>query len=162
VYTTNYVSVNGQPVGTPDDYAASARALADVDPAEIDPNDRDWLPLGTFSMAVRADELQPERVMQLAVNKAGIVTGTVLNETSGNAYAVRGRVDPDTQRVAFFVGNDEQVVFETGFYNLTRDETELLVHFGQGQHATYFLVRLPPPDGQEETGAAPIVPDVAR
>jgi len=161
VYTTNYVVVNGQPVATPEDYAASARALADVDPALISDEDQSWMPLGTFSMAVRADEVQPERVIQLAVNKGGIISGTVLNEKSGNVYAVRGRVDPDTQRTAFFIGTDEEVVFETGLYNMTRDETELLVHFGQGQRATYFLVRLPPPDGQQTAGA-PIVPDIAR
>jgi hypothetical protein len=165
VYYDTYVAVNGQNVGTPVDYAASAFALAEVDPALIDPDDRDWMPLGTFSMAVRADETEPDRVIQLAVNKAGIISGTVVNEKSGNVYAVQGRVDQDTQRVAFTIGKDRDVAFETGLANLTRNETPLLVHYGAGQRATYFLARLPEPDQDPTISTAEqpaIVPEVAR
>jgi hypothetical protein len=160
VYYEDRVVVNGQSVGTPASFYESALALATVDPAEIDPNDRDWKPLGTFSMAVRDDETDPDRVLQLAVNKDGIVSGTVFNHRSGNTYHVQGRVDRDTQRVAFMIGNDQNTVLETGAYNLTLDQTPVLVHFSAHQTATYMLARLPEPE-EADTAARPL-PEIAR
>ncbi len=163
VYTTDYVVVNGQNVGTPASFYAAARALATVDMSQVDPNDRDWQPLGTFSMAVRQDEVDPVRVVQLATNKDGIISGTVLNRESGNLYNVQGRVDPDTQRVAFTIGEDRNTVFETGLYNLTQDQTPVLVHFSARQHDTYMLARLPEPSEAElERAAAQPEREVAR
>jgi hypothetical protein len=88
--------------------------------------------------------------MQLAVNKEGIISGTIHNRLSGNTYTVQGRVDKDTQRVAFTIGNDRNAVIETGIFNLTQDETPVLCHFGGSQTQTYLLARLP---GETETPA---------
>jgi hypothetical protein len=163
VYTRDYVVVNGQNVGTPASFYAAARALATVDMSQVDPNDRDWQPLGTFSMAVRQDEVDPPRVVQLATNKDGIISGTVFNRESGNLYNVQGRVDPETQRVAFTLGNDRNTVFETGLYNLTQDQTPVLVHFSARQHDTYVLARLPEPSEAElDRAAAQPEREVAR
>lgn len=163
VYYTDYVAVNGQNVGTPSSFYEAARDLASVDPSELDANDRDWQPLGTFSMAVRQDEVDPDRVVQLAVNKQGVVSGTVFNRKSGNLYNVQGRIDPATQRVAFTIGNDRNTVFETGLYNLTQDQTPILVHFSARQQETYMLARLPEPEsGVERAAAALPTNEVAR
>jgi len=146
VYRTNGVYVSGQYVGTPADYAASAADLAYIDPNQIEPTQPDeWKPLGTFSVAINEDEQNPPRVIQLAVNEKGVVSGTIYNRSSEKLYTVQGRVDKDTQRVAFTIGNDPNVVLETGLYNLTLDETPVLVHFNEDKTATYLFVRLEEP-----------------
>jgi hypothetical protein len=162
VYRTNYVYVNGQPVATPESYYQSALALASVDTRDINPNDRDWRPLGTFTMAVQDDEVDPDRVLQLAVNKEGLISGTVFNRRSGNLYTVQGRVDSDTQRVAFTIGDDTDTVLETGLYNLTQDETSLLIHFNEQQTDTYMLARLPAPEELDARAAEQPTPEIAR
>jgi hypothetical protein len=50
------------------------------------------------------------------------------------------------QRVAFRIGESDDVVFETGLYNLTQGEAPVLVHFGTDRVATYLLVRLEVPE----------------
>jgi hypothetical protein len=147
VYRTNGVYVGGQYVGTPADYAASAADLAYVDPSQIEPTEPDdWKPLGTFSVAINEDEENPPRVIQLAINQDGLISGTIFNRSSDKLYTVQGRVDKDTQRVAFTIGNDPNVVLETGLYNLTLDETPVLVHFNEDKTATYLFVRLEEPE----------------
>ena len=150
VYQDGQVIVNGEDVGTAAEYADSAAELAEVDPAAIQATaPEDWMALGTFSMAVADNEVDPARVMQLAVNKEGMVSGTIHNRLSGNTYTVQGRVDKDTQRLAFTIGDDRNTVIETGIFNLTQDQTPVLCHFNGSQTQTYLLARLPaetPPD----------------
>jgi hypothetical protein len=150
LYQDGQVVMNGQDVGTAADFAQSAAELAAVDPAALKATPEDeWLPLGTFSMAVSENEVDPARVMQLAVNKEGLVSGTIHNRSSGNTYTVQGRVDKETQRVAFTIGNDSDTVLETGIYNLTQDQTPVLCHFGKTATQTYLLARLPEPKHEE-------------
>ena len=59
-----------------------------------------------------------------------------------------GRVDKDTQRVALRVGESEDVVVETGLYNLDADEAPVMVHFGPDRVENWLLVRLEDPENQ--------------
>jgi hypothetical protein len=150
VYSGNQVLVNGQDVGTPSQYAQSAADLAAVDPAAIaQSNPKDWMALGTFSLATAQDEANPPRVIQLAVNKEDLISGTVYNRNSDKLYTVQGRVDPQTQRVAFTIGDHTDTVLETGLYNLTQEQTPVLVHYGPEKTATYLMARLPAPEGSQ-------------
>jgi hypothetical protein len=110
--------------------------------------------------------VRPARILQLAFdNRQHLISGTIYNRESNNLYAVQGRVDPRTQRVAFTVGNDRNVVMETGLYNLTQQETPLLVHFGPSQTNTYLLVRLPEPESVDQptrTAAPPPAEELRR
>src|SRR4029077_20424203 len=88
-------------------------------------------------------------------DKDGIVSGTMFNKTTNQTFPVQGRVDKETQRVAFTVGDAKEVVFETGIYNLTQQQTPLLVH-GDGREEIYLLLRLEQPkDGSAATNHAP-------
>lgn len=144
-YDNNVVYVNDQPVGTAQQYAESAIQLADVTPP-AESADVEWLPLGMF--AVTTDEKTTEAVMyfQLAVSKEGIIGGTYHNSSSGSTQPVQGSVDRKTQRAAWSVGDKSSIVLETGIYNLTQDETPVLVHFDKDRVQTWFMVRLPPPE----------------
>ena len=143
-YSNGYVYMNGDQIATAEDYAASAAALADV-PAPANPDQpTDWLPLGTFTLSAGEQDTDPSRVVQLAVDKDGIVSGTMVNQKTQQTYPIQGRVDKETQRVAFTIGENKDVVFETGVYNLTQEQTPVLAH-GEGRDETYLLYRLEAP-----------------
>jgi hypothetical protein len=48
--------------------------------------------------------------------------------------------------VAFRVGESEDIIVETGLYNLTQNEAPVLVHFGTDIVENYLLVRLESPE----------------
>jgi len=154
-YQGSQVLVNNQPVGTPAEYAQSAADLAAITPEQMNAP-HEWMPLGTFSVATHQDETNPPRVAQLAYdNKQGLISGTIFNRNSGNLYTIQGKVDPQTQRTAFTIGNDPNTVMETGLFNLTQQETPVLVHFGPDKTATYLFARVPePPTDQQPTATA--------
>ena len=53
-----------------------------------------------------------------------------------------------SQRAAWRFSDEknQEIVFETGIYNLTKDETKCLVHFGADNTQTWTMIRLPPPE----------------
>lgn len=149
IYQSDGVYVNDVYVGTPDVYAASAAELATIDPAQIESQERgEWLALGTFALVIDRQATEPKHVVQLAVDRQGIVSGTMFNRETGESFAVTGRVDPETQRVAFRIDDQPDVVYETGIYNLTQDQTPVLVHEGTDSTETHLLVRLQQPDAE--------------
>jgi hypothetical protein len=155
-YQNNNVYINGQQVASAEEFAESAAALATVDPpaSQEEAENSDWLPLGTFAVSTGEKDTEPNRVVQIAVNKQGIIAGTLYNYDTDKAVAVQGQVDKETQRVAFRLGDSQDVVAETGLYNLTQDEAPLLVHFGPDRVENYLLVRLeqdPSDDSQAAT-----------
>jgi hypothetical protein len=157
VYRDNYVYVDGTNVGTVQEYANSAAALATVDPSEV-PSQRaeDWLALGTFAVvettdgeADAQDMMEPTRFVQLAVDQNGFVAGTYYKKQHDEVYAVSGRVDKNTQRLAFSFDTNRDIVFETGIYNLTQDQTPVLVHLGENKTDTFVFVRLEKPEDNQ-------------
>jgi hypothetical protein len=147
VYQPDGVYVDGQCVGTAAEYAQSAANLATVDSTYNDstPADDDFLPLGTFSLATGPEDTSPTRVLQFAVDKQGIISGSMYNSATNQTYIVQGKVDKTSQRAAFTVGDKADTVLETGIYNLTQDHTTLLVHYSTGQTGTFYLVRMSAP-----------------
>jgi hypothetical protein len=156
-YDNDNVYVNGQPVATADEYAQSAMDLATVAPPanEEEAKQSEWMPLGTFAISTNQKDVDPNRYLQLAVNKEGVISGTLFNKQTDEAQTVQGQVDKETQRVAIRIGDSDQIVLETGLYNLTQDEVPVLVHIGTDQVENYLLVRLPAP---EESQTAPQSP----
>jgi hypothetical protein len=154
-YQNNNVYVGGQQVATASEFAESAAALATVAPpaSEEQAQAAEWLPLGTFALSTHESDVEPTRIVQLAVDQTGIVSGTFYNLETDQAYAIQGQVDKETQRVAFRLGESDTIVAETGIYNLTQDEAPLLVHFGSDRVENYVLVRLESTD--ESTSDSP-------
>jgi hypothetical protein len=145
VYQQNQtVYIGGQQVASTKDYAESAAVLATVPPPkdEKEAAATEWMPLGTFALSTGEKDTEPTRVVQLAVSKDGIVAGTLFNYQTDQSAAIQGKVDKETQRVAFRLGENEEVVAETGMYNLTQDEVPVLVHFGTNKTERYLFVRL--------------------
>jgi hypothetical protein len=145
IYRDNYVYINDQQVASAPEYANEAIQLANAPPA---PDDQaiDFMPLGTFALASTKDGQSADILLQLAIGKDGLVSGTCFNDATDKAVAVEGRVDPTTQRVALHMLDQPDIVPETGLYNLTPDQTPVLIHFGTLRTQTWFLVRLEAPE----------------
>jgi len=144
-YQDNNVYVNGQDVGTSQQYYDQAATLATTGTQAAAPADGDWLPLGVFALC-KTGETSSDLTMQLAVNPAGIVRGNYTDAATNTTQQIHGSVDKKTQRVAFTVGDNKTNVIETGLYNLTKAESPALIHFGKDKTEQWLLVRLKQPD----------------
>jgi len=140
VYQDGGVYQDGEEVASAEQYAQQAQQIAETS-VETDPEKAEWMPLGTFAM-VREKDTEATMFLQLAVSKEGIITGTYSNTTSDSAQSVEGHVDKKSQRAAWWIGDNRKNILETGIYNLTKEETPVLVHFGSQQTQTWLLVRL--------------------
>jgi hypothetical protein len=137
--------LNDQPVAAAPVYAQQAIDLADVQSPPPEGTQIDWLPLGTFAVSAQPDDNDPSTVMQLALSKDGLVSGTWYDRQTDTNVAVEGRVDPQTQRVAVRRVDQADVVLEVGLYNLTQPASTALMHFGTLQSQVRYLTRLDPP-----------------
>jgi hypothetical protein len=144
VYDGDNVYFAGEPLGSAADYYGETGKLARGG-AEPDPAASDWLPLGVFSL-VRIGQPNPTLIFQLAVNKAGTLRGNCSQPDETFRGVVSGAVDKEKQRVAWTVGGDDQTVYETGLYNLTKDEAPALVHRAADKTEQWLLVRIKQPE----------------
>ena len=129
-------------------YRQASELAASAPPAQA--TETEWLPLGIFAVS-RATATDSNVLLQLAVDKNGIIAGTYYNTSTDIGRPVRGKVDKKTQRAAwtFSDGKNSDVIMETGLFNLTQDQTEALVHFGKNRTEKCLLVRL---DQPKDTG----------
>ncbi|MBN1911379.1 MAG: hypothetical protein JW818_16670 [Pirellulales bacterium] len=146
-YENNVVYVDGKEYGSAEQYYQEAANIAQSVPETPDmpaeEEAKNWMPLGVFALTQEGVNTS-HLYLQLAVSKSGIIAGTFYNETTGATHSVEGMVDKKTQRAAWKAadGTNTNLVMETGIYNLTRDQTEVLVHFGPDQTQTWLMVRL--------------------
>lgn len=142
-YQDGNVYQDGQQVASAEEYAQQAQQIAQTSVEETNET-AEWMPLGVFAM-VREKDSKPNMFLELAVSKKGTIAGTYSNTSSDSAQPVEGHVDKATQRAAWWIGNNQNNILETGIYNLTKEETPVLVHFGSQQTQTWLLVRLEEP-----------------
>ena len=147
-YEDEQVYMNGKPVASADEYYQQASDLAKSAPPAQE-SETEWLPLGVFAIS-RDQATDSNVVLQLAVEKDGVIAGTYYNTTTDIARPVKGKVDKKTQRAAwtFDDGKNTDIIMETGIFNLTQDQTEALVHFGNEKTQQWLLVRLDQPKKQ--------------
>jgi hypothetical protein len=147
-YQDGNVYYGDQVYATEDQYAQQAQQIAaagqDVKPTA----DEKWQALGVFAM-ILGDESTSNDIFQLALNKDGVLRGNYYNAVSDSTTPVTGSLEKQSQRVAWNIEGKKEPVYETGLYNLTQDETTLLVHFGQDRTEQYklFRVKQQEPDG---------------
>lgn len=138
--TNGNVIVNGQPVGTAEEFSQQADDLAQAG-AEAQPAAADkWMPLGVFAL-VRDETQHPHLIMQLAINQQGILRGNYTDEVTDITQPIQGSVDQKTQRAAWTVGDNKTTVMEAGLNNLTQGEAPALIH-KNGKTDRWLLVRL--------------------
>ncbi len=148
VYNGDNVYYDGEPIATAADYTQQAMDIA-AKGTDATPSDKDdWQSLGVWGM-VQGDEKDANNIFQLAINKDGIIRGNYYNALTDTTTPVSGSVDSKTQRAAWIVGDQKDVVYETGIGNLSENETSLLVHFGKDRTQQWMLVRLEKPEDQK-------------
>jgi len=151
-YEDNSVYVDGQQYATSQEYYDQAQTIATSLPdiTEEQAEEIEWLPLGVFALS--DDSGESNRVVQLAVSKDGVITGSYYNEATDVSRPIEGTVDKQTQRAAwtFADGEDTDIVMETTIYNLTEDKTTALIHFGSDQTQEWTLTRLEEPEDEQE------------
>jgi hypothetical protein len=141
VYEGDNVYINGDSVGTQQQYAQEAITIADTGKTAEATKEEEWLSLGVFAM-VQGQGTDSNDLFQLAVNKAGTIRGNYYNAIGDKTVPVYGSVDKKTQRAAWTVGDRKDPIYETGFANLTKSETTMLVHFGQDRTQQWTLIRV--------------------
>lgn len=146
VYEGDNVYYGEEPIATAEQYYQQADALA---AAGSETDNEDWLPLGVFAV-VAGDETKFNRILQLAVNKEGIIRGNLSDKLTNQVTPIEGSVDKETQRVAFRPTKNKAMVAECGLYNLTQDALTILVHLGKDQTETRKLIRLEQPEDNAE------------
>jgi hypothetical protein len=148
-YEDEQVYAGGKPVASAEEYYQQASDLAtSAPPAQA--SETEWLPLGVFAIS-RVQATDSNALLQLAVDKDGVIAGTYYNTSTDIGRPVRGRVDKKTQRAAwtFSDGKNTDIIMETGISNLTQDQTEALVHFGKEKSQQWLMVRLEQPKDTE-------------
>lgn len=149
-YQDEQVYMNGQPVASAEEYYQQASDLAtSASPSQT--ADTEWLPLGVFAIS-RDKATDSNMLLQLAVDKDGVIAGTYFNTATEITRPVKGKVDKKTQRAAwtFGDGKNADVIMETGVFNLTQDQAEALVHFGKEKTQQWLMVRLDQPKIDEK------------
>jgi hypothetical protein len=154
------VTVNGQPAGTEEDFSQQASDLAQSgSDAPSQPAD-EWMPLGVFAM-VRNEQQHPHMIFQFAINKDGILRGNFTEETTEHTQPISGAADPQTQRAAWTVGNNKNVVMEAGLSNLAEGEAPALIH-KNGKTDHWLLVRLEQPADQDGGDSTTAIPNISQ
>jgi hypothetical protein len=146
VYEGDMVYNGTEPIGTAEEYYEEATEIATAGTDEVD-NEEEWMSLGVWAM-VQGDQTESNNILQLAVNKEGIIRGNHYNALQDKTEPIQGSVNKETQRAAWTVGDNEKVVCETGISNLTNEETEMLIHYGADRTDQWTLVRLEEPEGE--------------
>lgn len=155
-YDDGTVYYGDVPVASAEQYYDQAEQLADSGGTA---GNEEWLPLGVFAVVTEPAQTQTDKVIQLAVNKDGVIRGNLNDFLSDKVIPLIGAVDKQTQRVAVKMEGNDKVVMETGLYNLTNDEAPALVHFGPDRQEGRTLIRLKQPE--EQTQAQPQPPPPA-
>lgn len=148
-YDDGSVYYGDQPVATAEEYATQAEQIVAAAP-ETPPADAEWMPLGVFALTQdgEATGTKPSIYMQLAVDKTGVIAGTMHDDATNQTQQLEGMVDKKSQRAAWSVVGKQRPIIETGVYNLTQDSAPALIHFADGQTQQWLLVRLPDPSGE--------------
>ncbi len=103
----------------------------------------DWMPLGMFAFALENDSSDtPKRYISLAISKEGAVSGAYFDTANNTMLEIHGGIDPESQRIAWKLGGNDWPIMETGLFNLTKDESTLLIHTSGHTTETQVLIRL--------------------
>ena len=144
VYRDHIVYIDDVRYVTADEFYGQAWHLAHTPVVieEISKSEDDWLSLGTFAVYKEETEKDTGLLIQLAANKNGQILGNIVDEAADKVWMVSGAVEPETQRVAFRLDGDDELVYECGLWNLTQDTAPMLVHLGTEEQAHWTLIRL--------------------
>lgn len=102
-----------------------------------------WLPLGVYALKTSENSgADTKMYLQLALGKDGTLAGSYFNSSTNQVNPVSGIVDKASQRAVWQMSDvDGAPIFDTGLYNLTKDNTTVNVTFSDGSVQTWFMVK---------------------
>lgn len=103
----------------------------------------EWMSLGVFALSPTR-ESTADRMMQLAVNRDGVIRGTHYDIISDDVDTIQGAVDKVHQRVAWTIGAKGPVVFDASLDDLTADVAMITAHLPDGRDNEWKLTLLRP------------------
>lgn len=146
VYADDGVTVQGEAVGSAEEYADQAATIAASGSDDSELSDKtEWRSLGVFAMA-RDGETKPGTFLNLAIDQQGHLRGTYYDAVSDSTQNVTGNVDKKSQRACWTIGDKKNPVYEAGLANLTQQQTTMLVHRDGGKVEQMLLVRVEDPE----------------
>jgi hypothetical protein len=113
----------------------------------------EWKSFGVYSL-VQGGQNNSSTIFQLCSNKKGEIRGNYYNALTNETQPVKGAVDKRTMRVAWTVGKNSNVVYDTGVANLLKEQSPLLIHFGKDSTQQWTLVRLKNPNAESKNNKA--------
>jgi len=167
-YNTPYASPAGALTGASYPGLGAAGAAAPLLPtastgvppglATGTPDSGQWQQLGTFSLA-EPGQSQSNMMLQMQINKDGILHGTYYNQLTMETAPVYGALDKNTQRISWTLGTNPSTVFDAGLADIVKDESSVLVHYSPSNTQRMALVRMKQPPANLSPGtAAPAAP----
>jgi hypothetical protein len=143
-YQDGSVYYGDQVYATEAQYADQASQIAAAGEQAQPAPDEKWQALGVFAM-VQGDETTSNDIFQLAINKDGVLRGNYYNAVADAVTPVTGSLDKKSQRVAWTIGDKKYPVYEAGLFNLSKEETTMLVHVDKDNTQQYKLFRIEQP-----------------
>lgn len=123
-------------------FIAEAVRLANT-PQPLSTDQSNWMPLGMYALSTDADSNEmPNEYLSLAVSKGGAISGAYINVRNNEMLEIRGAVDPKSQRVAWKFVDKDWPIMESGMFNLTKEESTLLVHTSSHRTEPRVIVRV--------------------
>lgn len=153
-YNNNNVYYNTTPVATTTEYYTQAETLANSGNSSNVSASAGWKPLGVYSL-VQGSQTDANAMFQLAMDKNGNVGGNYYSVLSGQMLPVKGKLDKKNQRVAWTVGTNKNIVYDTGLGNLFQNQAPILVHFNKAKTEQWLMVRMQRPPEQSKPAATP-------
>jgi hypothetical protein len=159
-YDNDTVYYGSQPEYSAATYYQQAQNLAlSAPPQSVQPNtpqlqsqySKEWKPLGVFALVANGSGSSSSQMMQLCVNKAGTIRGNYYNALTNQTQAIRGSIDKKSMRACWVVGNNKNVVYDTGVGNLLKNEAPILVHYSAQGTQQFMLVRLQNPNAGSQS-----------
>ncbi len=160
VHEKEVVYVDNKPIPAAQYNEPVKKLAAEVEqpPPPLPPTEEEkpseWMPLGVFALA-QEEKGDPVMFFQISVNREGIISGAYESVLSGDQQAIAGKVDKETQNVAWRLGKNVETVYATSLANLTQDVSTVAIHFGKDQVQNWLLVRMPEPPPADAPPKAP-------
>lgn len=98
----------------------------------------EWYPLGVFSLQSGPDDIGT-RVVQLAVDRRGNVTGNYFDMITNVNHNITGGVDRDSQRVMWWLNRNPSIQFHARIYRLLQPYGSIYVELPGGDQRWQFV-----------------------
>ena len=113
-------------------------------PEQVSPNavanTGEWMPLGTYSLVV-SQNTPPTTMLQLAVDRAGQLSGVYYDSLTNTTQNIAGTLDRNTQQAQWSLENNPQLTFQAPLNELLKPTSTVNVNLATGQQQ-WQLVRV--------------------